>query len=78
MRPGYSQQYSQLAKTGRGERGVGGWVCLCLWKVFSFGILGYVFLCHTSTSVYRENLTRFEDLLRLWLKTSPMMPFARV
>ena len=43
-----------------------------------FGILGYVFLCDTSTSVYRENLTRFEDLLRLWLKTSPMMPFARV
>ena len=50
----------------------------CLWKVFSFGILGYVLLCQTSTSVYRENLTRFDDLLRLWLKRSPMMPFARV
>ena len=36
------------------------------------------FVCQAFTSAYRENLTRFEDLLRLWLKTSPMMPFARV
>ena len=36
------------------------------------------FVCQAFTSAYRENLTRFEDLLRLWLKTSPMMPCARV
>ena len=36
------------------------------------------FLCQTSTSAYQDNLTRIDDLLRLWLKTRPMMPFARV
>ena len=64
MRPGYRPTGQAL------ERGGG--------KVFSFGILGYVFVCQTCTSVYRENLTRFDDLLRLWPKRSPMMPFARV
>ena len=38
-------------------------------------------LCFPLSDVYdayQDNLTRIEDLLRLWLKTSPMMPFARV
>ena len=64
-------RYSQPVEPGRGDG-------RCLWKVFSFGTLGYVFLCETSTSAYQDNLTRIEDLLLLWLKTSPMMPFARV
>ena len=64
-------RYSQPAEPGRG----GG---RRLRKVFSFGTLGYVFLCETFTTAYQDNLTRIDDLLRLWLKTRPMMPFARV
>lgn len=41
-------------------------------------VIGYIFLCQLSMSAYQENLTRFEDRSRLWLKTSPKMPFARV
>ena len=47
----------------------------------SSGILGYkkLFSSVRRLRVLIEKiLTRFEDLLRLWLKTSPMIPFARV